>query len=69
MNFNQLRKSLNLTQVEVAEKMNINQTTISKWEKNKAIPSLETMKKLAETLQVDVNEILNCFIEKTKKEN
>ena len=69
MNFNQLRKSLNLTQVEVAEKMNINQTTISKWEKNKAIPSLETMKKLAETLQVDVNEILNCFIEKTEKEN
>lgn len=42
-----LRKREKLTQEELAKKLHLNQTTLSKWEKDKSIPDIETLIKLA----------------------
>ena len=38
MDIKELRKLLNLTQVEFAKKLDINPTTVSRWENNKRKP-------------------------------
>lgn len=68
-NLSILRKRCLLSQEEFAKKLNVSQSTVSYWEQKKSLPKLPIIKKIAEVLQVDVNEILNCFIEKTEKEN
>ena len=42
----------------LAEKMNKNKATVSKWCTNETQPSLETLFIIAETLQIDVKELL-----------
>lgn len=56
--FKELRKAKNLTQVEFAEKMNVDQSTVSKWEKDKAIPDIQTLYQLANFFNVSVDYIL-----------
>lgn len=46
----------------LAEQLNKDQTTVSKWCTNTAQPSLETLKSIAEILDVDIREL----IQKTK---
>lgn len=46
----------------LAEQLNKDQTTVSKWCTNTAQPSLETLKAIAEILDVDIREL----IQKTK---
>lgn len=71
MNLVQFRNSKSLTQLELALKLRVNQTTVSKWEKKKALPSIKTMQKMAEILDVDLKSIVYCFVkdkEKTQNE-
>lgn len=71
MNLVQLRNSKSLTQLELALQLKVTQTTVSKWEKKKALPNIKTMQKIAKILDVDLQTIVNCFVkdkEKTKKE-
>lgn len=42
----------------LAESLGKDPTTVSKWCTNKAQPSLEMLMKVAETLQVDIKELL-----------
>jgi len=42
----------------LAEKMDVNRSTVSKWCTNLVQPSIETLFKIAETLDVDVRELL-----------
>jgi transcriptional regulator with XRE-family HTH domain len=42
----------------LAENMNINKTTVSKWCTNLTQPSIETLFTIAETLNIDVRELL-----------
>lgn len=56
-----LRKSKKLTQRELASKLNISRTAISSYENN-VVPPLDTMRKLADALEVDLNTIVNCFL-------
>jgi putative transcriptional regulator len=42
----------------LAEKMNVNKTTVSKWCTNLTQPSVETLFTVAEILDVDVRELL-----------
>ena len=42
----------------LAEKMNVNRATVSKWCTNLMQPSVESLFKIAETLDVDVRELL-----------
>ena len=43
----------------LAEKLNKNETTISRWCTNETQPSMDTFISIAQTLSVDVKELIN----------
>ena len=53
------RKNQNLTQMQLAEKLNITDRAISKWENGKAMPDSSIMLDLCNELQISVNELLS----------
>jgi transcriptional regulator with XRE-family HTH domain len=53
-----LRKSKNLTQKELADKLFISDKAVSKWERGLAMPDIGLIEKLASCLGVNVSEIL-----------
>ena len=53
------RKEVNLTQLQLAEKLNVTDRAVSKWETGKAMPDSSIMLKLCEILNISVNELLN----------
>lgn len=57
--FRELRKEKNLTQFELAHQLNIDQTTISKWELDKALPDTAMLIKLAEFFDVSTDYLLS----------
>ena len=61
-----LRKEKNMTQNDLAEKMNVTYKAVSKWERNLSCPDVNSIPKLAEVLGVSVEELLNA---QTKQEN
>ena len=52
------RKNVNLTQMQLAEKLNITDRAVSKWETGKAMPDSSIMLKLCEVLEISVNDLL-----------
>ena len=52
------RKNKNLTQIELAQKLNITDRAISKWERGKSMPDSSIMLDLCEILEISVNELL-----------
>ena len=52
------RKSKNLTQMQLAEKLNITDKAISKWERGIAMPDTSIMLELCDVLGIAVNELL-----------
>ncbi len=52
------RKKKNLTQAQLAEKLNITDRAISKWETGKTMPDSDIMLDLCDILEVSVNELL-----------
>ena len=61
------RKKENLTQMQLAEKLNITDRAVSKWETGKAMPDTSIMLELCEILKISVNDLL-CG-EKIEMEN
>ena len=53
------RKEKGLTQREVAEKLNISEKTVSKWETGNGLPEVSLMLPLCELLSISVNELLS----------
>lgn len=53
------RKKQNLTQMQLAEKLNITDRAISKWENGKAMPDSSIMLDLCKELKINVNELLS----------
>ena len=53
-----LRKEKGLTQKELAEKLNVTDKAVSKWETGRSAPDISLLEKLSETLDVSVVEIL-----------
>lgn len=54
-----LRKEKGMPQKELADKLNITDKAVSKWERNIAFPDTATIPKLAEKLEVSVEELMN----------
>lgn len=54
-----LRKQHGLTQLELAEKLNVSRQAISRWEVGAAVPSTENLKTLSVLYGVSVDDILN----------
>lgn len=53
-----LRKEHNLTQMELAEKLNVSRQAVSRWEVGAAVPSTDNLKVLSELYGVSVDVIL-----------
>ena len=52
------RKQAGLTQLQLAEKLNITDRAVSKWENGKAMPDSALMLDLCDILGINVNELL-----------
>ena len=52
------RKKANLTQMQLAEKLNITDRAISKWETGKSLPDSSIMLELCDILGISVNDLL-----------
>lgn len=48
------RKELNMTQKQLAEKLNVTDRTISRWECGVSLPDVEMLKTVAKVLEVDI---------------
>ena len=53
------RKKANLSQEEIAEKLNITRQTVSKWESNETVPNINQVKLLAKIYKISLEELLN----------
>ena len=53
------RKKENLTQMQLAEKLNITDRAVSKWETGKAMPDTSLMLDLCRVLKISVNDLLS----------
>lgn len=53
-----LRKEKGMTQVELAEKMGVTDKAVSKWERDISFPDVSSIPKLAEILEVSVDELM-----------
>lgn len=73
MQINMNRKAINRLKVILAEhsktnkwlaeKLNKNETTISRWCTNEVQPSLETLIEISELLNIDVKELINSTLD------
>ncbi len=53
------RKNKNLTQMQLAEKLNITDRAVSKWETGKALPDSSIMLELCSILEINVQDLLS----------
>ena len=53
------RKVVNLTQMQLAEKLNITDRAVSKWETGRAMPDSTIMLELCSILEITVNDLLS----------
>ena len=63
----QLRKDNNLTQEDLANKLYVTRTAVSKWETDKALPSIESMKLISELFHVSIDELISDSDIETKR--
>ncbi|MBR4943336.1 MAG: helix-turn-helix transcriptional regulator [Clostridia bacterium] len=61
------RKNKNLTQMQLAEKLNVTDKAVSKWERGISLPDTSIMLDLCKILDISVNELLSG--EKNDMEN
>lgn len=54
-----LRKQKGLTQLDLADKLNVSRQAISRWEVGAAVPSTDNLKVLSELYEVSVDYLLN----------
>lgn len=55
----ELRHKKNLTQSELASKLNVTDRAISKWENGRGLPDLSLIKPLCDELDISINELLS----------
>lgn len=63
----EMRKKQNLTQEQLAEKLEVTSKSISRWENGKTMPDYSILKPLCKALDISVNELFNG--EKISKDN
>ena len=54
-----IRKEHNMTQEQLAEKLYISRTAISKWESNRGYPNLDTLKDIAKIFNITIDDLLS----------
>lgn len=75
MEFNEklqyLRKQHHWTQEQLAEKLYVSRTAVSKWETGKGCPNIESLKCISKLFSVSIDELLSGeeLLERTETEN
>ena len=66
-----LRKSKGFTQEELADKLYVSRTAISKWESGRGYPSIDSIKEIASFFSVSIDELLSSekILSLAEKEN
>lgn len=59
LNLIQFRKATNLTQAELAEKLNYSDKAVSKWERAESLPDIYTMKLIADFFGITVDTLIS----------
>ena len=62
-NLKTLRKNKGMSQEQLAVQLHVVRQTVSKWEKQLSVPDAETLVKIAEVLEVSVNDLMGEAIE------
>lgn len=65
----ELRKGKNLSQEEVADKLNVTRQTISKWETNQSTPDFDKIVPLCELYEISADELLKGEKKDTEEDN
>ena len=68
-NLRELRKQKGMSQEELATRINVVRQTVSKWEKNISVPDAEMLQRIAEELDVSVNQLLGSEEEKVNEKD
>lgn len=55
----QLRKQNNITQEQLAERLYVSRTAISKWESGKGYPNIDSLKSISKLFSVSIDELLS----------
>lgn len=62
-----LRKEKNMTQLQLADLMNVTDKAVSKWERDLSYPSFKTIQKLADVLEVPLEDLIDIESEEIMK--
>ena len=62
-----LRKDNNMTQEDLAEKLNVSRQTISKWETNVVIPDADNILSICKLFNITTDELLDYKVESVQK--
>ena len=65
----ELRKAKNLTQDDVAEKINVTRQTVSKWETNQSVPDFDKIVPLCDLFEISTDELLKGKKEESENED
>lgn len=57
-NLVRFRKNLNLTQAELADKLNYSDKAVSKWERGESVPDLYALKNIADLFDVTIDDLI-----------
>lgn len=68
-NLRNVRKQKGLSQQELANRLNVVRQTVSKWEKGLSVPDADMLVKIAEILEVSVEELLGEKISNKEDRN
>lgn len=60
-----IRREKGLTQKDLAEKLNVTDKAVSKWERDIALPDINTLPKLADILNITIEELITAKPQKT----
>lgn len=63
----ELRKKQGMTQLDLASKLNITDKAVSKWERDLSYPDIQSLPRLAEVLNVSVDELMQVKVEAVTK--
>ncbi|MCD7751114.1 MAG: helix-turn-helix domain-containing protein [Lachnospiraceae bacterium] len=56
----QCRKELGLTQLQLGQMIHVSDKTVSRWERGIGFPEISVLPALAQALQVNISELMNC---------
>lgn len=67
-NISELRRAAEMTQFELAERLNYSDKAVSKWERGESVPDIAVLKEIADTFSVTVDYLLESEHGKKKSQ-